>query len=228
MKHTREVVAPRNSGSLPIVIRNDEKLYEGDLIYYFQVLFTRAQNLVHPYHNFRHMCHVLWLCYNACSFYRDAMNPGEMRDLLIAALFHDFDHSGMMGNDDLNIERAVRGLRMHLLSIDQPHLEQIISLIRATEYPYTVPQEKLDLGGKILRDADLSQALSVAWIQQVVFGLATEWDKKPLEVLKIQGPFLRTLSFHTVWAQQHFSQCEIAAKINEAEQLVALLETNAT
>jgi len=46
------------SGDLPQIIANDEKLYEGDLIYYFQVLFLKANNLYNPYHNFRHMSHV--------------------------------------------------------------------------------------------------------------------------------------------------------------------------
>jgi len=34
---------------------NEENLYEGNLIYYFQVLFFMAKNLYNPYHNFRHM-----------------------------------------------------------------------------------------------------------------------------------------------------------------------------
>lgn len=215
----------RNAGSLPGIIRNEEGLYEGDLVHYFQVLFHHAQNVAHPYHNFRHMCHVVWLCYQACLFYRDALSPRQMRNLLIAALFHDFDHSGQMGHDDLNIARAIRGLRKHALAADLPYLEEIAELIRTTEYPHMTPPEKLDLCGKILRDADVSQAMSVAWIQQVVFGLAAEWNKKPIEVLKVQEPFLQCLSFHTTWALQQFPKCEISAKIREAAELVELLES---
>lgn len=217
----------QSSGSLPTIIRNDAQVYQGDLVYYFQVLFNQAQNLTHPYHNFRHMCHVLWLCHTACLFYRDAMSPQEMRDLLIGALFHDFDHSGLMGDDYINIQRAVKGLHMHILTIDLPRFAHIaVDLIEATEYPYTISPEKLGLEGKILRDADMSQAFSVAWIQQVVFGLALEWKKKPIDVLKMQRPFLSNLSFHTVWAKQQFPQCEIAGKIDEAQQLIELLETS--
>lgn len=145
-------------GSLPEILRNDENLYLGNLVYYFGVVWRQAQNLQKPYHNFRHMFHVLYMCYQACVFYADELSPREMRNLLIAAMFHDFDHSGMMGNDDLNIERAIRGLRKHLLSEDQPESENIAGLIRATEYPYKVPSENLcGLLAPILRDADMSR-----------------------------------------------------------------------
>ena len=39
------------SGDLPKIIGNEENLYEGNLIYYFRVLFFRANNLYNPYHN---------------------------------------------------------------------------------------------------------------------------------------------------------------------------------
>jgi hypothetical protein len=67
--------------------------------------------------------------------------------------------------------------------------------------------------------------LSPAWIQQVVFGLAQEWEVSPLEVLKGQGSFLAGLSFCTCWARQLFPQELIHAKIEEVEQLRRLLET---
>lgn len=60
---------PRSAGvvgDLPQIIANEERLYEGDLVVYFRVLFFKADNLNHPYHNFRHMMHVLWLCHLAC------------------------------------------------------------------------------------------------------------------------------------------------------------------
>ncbi len=224
----KDGTVPQSPGSLPSIIRNDDKLYEGDLIPYYQVLFNYAQNLHHPYHNFRHMFHVLWLCYQACLFYRTSLSPRKMRDLLVAALFHDFNHSGMMGNDDLNIIRAIRELRQYVVSIDVPYLDDISGLIRATEYPYVVPVEKLDIRGKILRDADVSQALSVAWLQQVVFGLAKEWNRRPLEVLKMQESFLKGLTFHTEWALRQFPEYEIQAKIKEAQELFELLEIGAT
>lgn len=213
-------------GSLPAIIRNDAGLYEDNLVYYFQVVFNRAQNLIHPYHNFRHMTHITWLCHNAVEFYlgNTRVSRRGWRELLIAGLFHDFDHSGMMGHDDLNIERALRGLRTHILPQDAPYIVLIEHMIKGTQFPYVIPSQDLTLGGLILRDADMSQALSVAWIQQVVFGLAGEWGKTPKEILKMQEPFLKSLKFNTDWARHQFPKADVLAKIQEARDLLELLE----
>src|SRR5204862_7878525 len=44
MSHSEMEIA----GDLPKIIGNEENLYEGNLIYYFQVLFFRANNLYNP------------------------------------------------------------------------------------------------------------------------------------------------------------------------------------
>jgi hypothetical protein len=209
--------------TIDALLRNDEKLYEGDLVHYFRVIFNFAQNLNNPYHNFRHLFHMLWLCYNACQSYADILSPREMRNLLIAALFHDFDHSGKQGNDDLNIEIAIRGLKKHLHPDDKDYFEAICDIIRPTQYPYTSASETLPLLAQILRDADASQAFSTAWIQQVVFGLAKEWGMSPRQVLEMQGPFLSSLSFSTSWARNMFDSKVITEKIAEAKALAELL-----
>lgn len=147
-----------------------------------------------------------------------------MRNLLIASLFHDFDHSGKLGDDDLNILKAVRGLRKHIDSDDKESLPSITKLIEATEYPYKVKSRQLDLSAQIIRDADLSQAFSVAWIQQTIFGLAAESNKKPIEVLKLQGPFMEKVEFQTEWAKKTFPKQDIARKIQETTELLELLE----
>lgn len=210
-------------GDIPKIIGNDDKLYDGDLIHYFRMVFNHARNLRYPYHNFRHMMHVLWLCHNACIYYKALLTPREMRNLLIAALFHDFDHSGLMGDDDINIMRALRALEKHLLPEDRPYLEDISMLIKATEYPYKVSTGTLGLMAQIIRDADVSQALSVAWVQQVIFGLAGEWGKKPIEILKMQGPFMTGLKFWTKWGQEMFPQNVIDDKITEAWAFLEIL-----
>ena len=211
-------------GSIPEIVHNKAKLYQGGLAYYFRVVFHEAKNCAYPYHNFRHMFHVLWLCYSACEYYQDKLTPRKMRNLLIAVLFHDFDHSGMMGEDDLNIERAVRALRRYIADEDKDEFEDIAEMIRATEYPFHTPSEGLPLCSQIIRDADLSQALSSAWIQQVIFGLAAEWRIKPIEVLRRQADFLRSINFCTQWARELFPQSELDEQIAESEALLRLLE----
>lgn len=204
--------------------------YEGDLILYFRVLFFKASNLNNPYHNFRHSLRVLWLCYNACRYYHNELTPRQMRILLVAALFHDFDHPGHAhpGEEDpdrINIEIAIAGLRRYIAPDDRALLPEIEAVIEATHYPYKIGGNELDLLGKIIRDADLAQALSPVWIQQIVIGLAQEWEMKPLEVLRAQASFLAALPFNTRWARELFPQQLIDAKIDEAAKLLQLLET---
>lgn len=208
------------------VIGNEDGIYDGDLIHYFGEIFFTAQNLWHPYHNFRHMFHVLWTCYKACTYYaaKGMLNRRDVRTILVAAIVHDVNHSGLTGDDDLNIERSVRWLGKHYDPCDASHLETIGGLVRLTEFPHQVDSSKLSLGAQILRDADLSQALSVAWLQQVVFGLAREWGKRPYEVLAMQKVFLSPLKFSTEWAQQEFPQEAIDEKVKEAEGLRAKLD----
>jgi 3'5'-cyclic nucleotide phosphodiesterase len=216
------------TGDIPTIVSNDRGLYEGDLGGYFRALFFRATNLDRPYHNLRHMLHVTWLCYQAAEYYRDRLTPRQIRNLLIAALFHDFDHSGHPhpGADDpdgINIRIAIAGLRRCIAPEDRPFLPAIEALIQATHYPYTVSGDKLDLPEQIIRDADVAQALSPVWIQQIVIGLARERRIGPLDVLKMQPEFLAAISFNTDWARERFPPRVVAAKIAEAKRLLALL-----
>lgn len=211
-------------GEIPEFVLNEEGLYEGDLCYYFQIVFLNAKNLGNPYHNLRHMLHVAYLCYRAaCLFYGDQLTPLVKRAILIAALFHDFDHTGTTDNDARNIERALRGLARYILEEDRPLLPMIGIFIRHTEYPHMIATEKLELPVQILRDADLAQVFSEAWLQQIIIGLAAEQGKPPLAVLAAQEEFLKNLRFHTAWAQNEFPKEIIDAKIEEAKTLLSIL-----
>lgn len=213
----------RTRGDVPAIVMNAMGLYEGDLVHYFRAVFNNARNLMHPYHNFRHLLHVMYLCHDACLFYSEQWTPRQMRNLLIAALFHDFDHTGKSGDDDVNISFAIHSLAEHIADEDREHLDEIVEIIKATRYPYKVPSGELPLQMQVIRDADLSQSLSVAWIQQIAFGLAEEWGISPLEVLKKQESFHRSLVFHTKWAQDKFPSEVVEEKISEVRDLLNLL-----
>ena len=210
-------------GDIPEIVLNKEDLYEGDLRYYFKIVCTEAKNLWSPYHNPRHMLHVFFLYYQACIFYQGTMTRREMREGLIAALLHDFDHTGRTHNDRRNIVRALQGLHRYILESDRRSLAKIEEWIECTEYPHIIPSADLDLGAQILRDADLAQGLSDAWIQQVIYGLAAEQKREPIEVLAAQTDFLKNLRFQTEWARSMFPRSDINAKIKEARELLAIL-----
>ena len=111
------------------------------------------------------------------------------------------------------------------MPIDRPCLPEIEALIEATHYPYNITSDALDLLANIIRDADLAQALSPVWIQQVVIGLAEEQGVKPYDVLRAQVPFLTALQFNTGWARQLFPPEFVQAKIKEAKRLLRLLQS---
>ncbi len=209
--------------TISVVILNSEGLYEGDLRHYLNISFNHARNLRSPYHNFRHVFHVLGSCYAACRFYSDVLTPNEMRNLLIAAMFHDFDHPGRTGNDDLNVVVAIRALRKHITKEDLVHFEEISELMRTTEFPHRVTTIPLNLQENILRDADASQVLSPDWVQQVILGLSAERSMSPMNVLKMQEGFLSNLVFGTEWARQTFSEEMIASRIKESRELIEIL-----
>jgi len=209
--------------NLPEIIKNIDNLYEGDLKYYFQVVLTSAKNLKNPYHNFRHMFHVTWLCYDACVFYRDVISPKEMRRLLIAAMFHDFDHPGRSGNDDLNIEISIRGLRKYIHQDDIDELPNIEHLIRTTQFPHIFKAEQLSMLGAILRDADLSQGLSPVWVQEIIFGLSSEMCIDPVDVFKMQAGFFSNLKFLTEWGRLRFPESMINEKIKESKDYLDII-----
>jgi hypothetical protein len=213
-------------GIIPAIILNTAGLYSGNLAYYFRVLFKKARNVSNPYHNFRHMFYVFCCCFEACEFYNggpEKLKSRQVRNLLIAAMFHDFDHSGRPGHDDLEIERAIRGLRQHILDEDRAELDEIELLIRNTKFPYDVSSYELDLSSQILRDADLSQALGGVWMQQVLFGLGEEMNVTPMQMLETQTGFLRKLSFSTAWAQAKFPEEVVDGKVREVHGLLEIL-----
>lgn len=214
-------------GDLNAIIRNDAGLYEGDLRYYFKILFNNASNTFNPYHNFRHITHFLWLCFDAINFYLEdglTKTKKEIRELLIAAMFHDFDHTGVAGPDVINIERAVSALRRYCHPDDRSSIDIMEFFIRLSEYPHKIPSEEIDIFAQIMRDADMAQSLSLAWIQQVIFGLAAEKGVAPIEMLKSQDSFLCNLKFTTEWAKQRFPDEVLEMKIREVRELIELLE----
>ncbi len=218
------VAIPNPQATIASIVKNEDRIFPGDLAHYFRVVMGHARNLENPYHNFRHMFHVLWQCHQGCLYHRAQMLPREIREVHVAAIFHDFDHSGRTGHDDLEIERALRGLRKHLEGNDEMSLLSIERMIRATEFPYKVTGELLSLGAQILRDADISQSLNSVWIQQIIFGLGEEMGKSPREMLVMQGGFMRNIRFLTAWGQEAFPQAAIDAKIAEAQELLAILD----
>ncbi len=204
------------------IIKNTEGLYTGTLVYYSNILLTKAGNHLNPYHNIRHMLHILWECYDGAKYHE--LDQRIFRNLLIAAVFHDFNHSGKIEKkDNLEIERAIEALRKFILPDDKPYLEEIISYIRATEFPHVIQNDEQHIPMCILRDADMSQTFSPAWLQQIIFGLSREMNIEPIELLEQQSSFLQNIKFSSDWGKQKFTKM-IPERISEAAEYVNLFK----
>ncbi len=207
--------------SIVDIVKNANGRYTGDLVHYYKLVMN-APNADAPYHNVRHMLHVLWEAYDGGVHM--GLSKDELRVLLIAAIMHDYNHVGQKGDDSVNIERSIRALHMNALEEDRALIFDIENIIRATQYPYVENDpQKLTLSQRILRDADQSQTFSLVWVQSIVYGLSKELDITPRKMLEFQIPFLQKLSFFTLWGENKFST-KISARIAEVKEMIELLE----
>jgi hypothetical protein len=201
------------------IINNDEGLYRGNLRRYFKIIFL-SPSANNPYHNFRHTMYVLCLTYEGGKY--AGINKDEMRALLIAALFHDFRHSGHMGNDKQEINRAIEWLRKYILPIDKHIKTDVEDMIRATEWPHRT-DIVLTESMKILRDADLSMDLDDVWQQQIIFGLSQEMGISPIHQLRNQLDYLSNQTFQSDWGRKKFAS-KVPESLAEVKEFLEILD----
>ena len=130
-----------------------------------------------PYHNINHLLHSFKESYILGKV--ENLDPKSLRNLMAAALLHDINHSGGFLTDDHgNIEIAKKGVDELFSSSpllqSEFDVDEIKSIIDATEYPYVIESLKLTHLQKIMRDVDLSQMFEPNWVHQIIFGLGSE------------------------------------------------------
>lgn len=200
------------------IINNSENLYEGDLRYYYKLVFY-SPNANNPYHNFRHMIHVLCSVYEAAKFC--SFKPKQFRALLLAGLVHDYGHSGRMINDHQEILKTIKSVKEFILDEDKYFLPEIEEWLRATEFPYS--SEPISEGAGILRDADASQSFGDTWLQQTVFGLAQELNIPAITCLEKEIEYLQNLKFYSNWGKEVLFP-KVSRKVFEVRELLNLLQ----
>lgn len=208
------------------IIENKNNAYEGNLRHYFG-LAMRDLSANKPYHGFRHTCSVTRICYRACRYYvgLGQMTRRRARNLLIAALLHDYGQPRFIRDDYLNIESAIIALRQNILEEDVLHLDDIIAIIEATLYPHKDYGVDLTLEQAIIRDADIGQTFGDDWISDILIGLGKELGKTPYEMLEMQEDFLRKIRFYSTFGAEYYGgQPAIEAKIKEVRSLIEALE----
>lgn len=202
--------------------RNGEYNYKGNLMHYAKVIFY-APNIANHYHGLRHMYHVMWDAYRAAIAM--GLDPLTIRLMLIASLFHDYNHPGKAGNDADNLKLAIKGLRTHIHPSDEEHIDTIILFMMATEYPHKNLDphgHEFTLPALLVRDADISYTLGAVWIS-TVSGLAWELSMSALELIKLQETFLKEhLHFSTEWGKSTYDELRVQ-RIEEVQSLIRCL-----
>lgn len=130
-----------------------------------------------PYHGYQHLLTVTLNCWEGAQYL--GLDSAQAKDLVIAALFHDFGHLQQRTvQDSANIEAAVVGVRKHfpvcLTSLTEEETERVIGLIRATEFPHA---EATSLSAGIIQDADMMQTLEPDG-QRFLSGLSAERGRR--------------------------------------------------
>ena len=165
--------------------------------------YISENNLVeNDYHNTEHMMNVFNNSMLLFNHYEKeyGLEPYHKLVLGLAALFHDFNHSGGKLVDKENIKLALVALQEFLNEIGKLDLyDDIENIIIATEFPHL--DMELDILQKIIRDADTMGGIIEGW-QSVVSNLASEYNKTLVEFIPSQIKFLDVVKFNTDYCNQ--------------------------
>lgn len=184
-------------------------------------IIDNSLSLHAPYHNLNHnmtITHYAIYCAE-----HENLNEEQKKELLIAAIFHDYNHSGGEASDNINIIHAKAGVIRFLntYNIGDINKQNIFDIIDATEFPYKIDESKLNIQQKIIRDCDMLQLCEPVRLQFNYLGLAKEMGISFKQVLENQKKFYAVLKFRTKFAQAFYLQCEKDI-LNELEYLESI------
>jgi hypothetical protein len=172
-----------------------------------------------PYHNLNHLLTVTKQTYYALD-YMTMLDDDKVEPLLLAALFHDYNHSMGEKKDNFNIEDAKLGLKtfVDIEKIDFD-LEFMYSILDATQYPYVIEGKDLNIYQSIIRDADLFQVFEYDWVKQCIVGLSSEMNTSINDLIVGQRKFLESIKFLTSYGKHigvyGYNKCLVELEILE-------------
>jgi len=173
-----------------------------------------------PYHNFDHALDVMYYAYKAFKY--SSLHFNSRMPMLIAALFHDCNHSGgffRIGFDNCNTENARFALSQYMQTLDSFFNGQFFDadrkkarkriadcaiaaeFIDALTYPHKPISVNTSPAVLCLRDADLFQVCSTLFSS--VVGIKNEsfkhmsWE----EFFQKEIEFLQQIEFKSAWGK---------------------------
>lgn len=200
----------------------------------FRYVLGNNQAQMAPYHNTWHlMCMVKYVDWIMRSE-KDAgyaWQEDELDELavLLAAMFHDVNHTMGRETDDVNVANSKRAFSEFLNIVDEDDIREewlktrVHKLIDATQFPYVIPVSELSYDQKIMRDADFMQAYEDAWFYHIIIGIGTELKKPVLSELKRNILFHKDVTMNTA-AGKMFREAALPVLVSEFEGYIKLLE----
>jgi HD superfamily phosphodiesterase len=188
---------------------------------YLKIIITKNNGNYNDYHNIYHIITVVKNTYLIAI--DEKISDTDIRLLLIAAMFHDFDHSGGKIKDDAeNIKSAIDAFYKYTKESDINN-DFVVNIIKCTQFPYK-EDEILTKYQKIIRDADMLQWVEDNFIQQILLGLSKEYGGIiSVNSLENQIKFMKNTKFFTNFARQK-SKNNIYSKIRDCEFLIGVLK----
>lgn len=151
-----------------------------------------------PYHNNQHLLTVANNTYDAGLHYN--LSTGELTELYVAALFHDYNHSLGVHDDAVNIPLAIEGFMVYCQTqTNNFTMEQkleVLKLIMATNYPHMF--NTTNLKKQIIMDSDILQTLEPDSIN-FINGL---YEETGLVVTPLSNIAFITSNIITQWAEK--------------------------
>lgn len=162
----------------------------------FKYVLENNKGFDNPYHNNQHLLNVFNNVMNMASYYELPKN--DKLELGLAALFHDFNHSGGKLKDDENIEIAIKGLKD--FSEAQNDIDSIIDLISYTEFPHK--EKPTTIQQQILVDSDLIGIFQLDdWFNGIIIALSKEYGNTIDKQIDDQIKFMESLELNTEYGK---------------------------
>lgn len=173
-----------------------------------------------PYHGIDHLYMVFEQCMKI--YHTDVklrMKVTHLAELYIAALFHDYNHSGGKLSDSENIENAINGVIEFLNSVENNlDVEVIKFLIKSTQYPAIIESSQLTPEAMIIQDADMCYLFENISIVKLYTGLRNEFNQDLETFYKNQEDFLKSVKFNTDYAIERWPRI-LDRRLEELEML---------
>lgn len=183
------------------LIKDD--LYENLLKYLIN--YNNSNNA--PYHNFNHLITVTKHLLNAINYYKSITNMDYIeneKELIVAGLTHDANHSMGKEKDSVNIKYANDFLYEFLKLNNKLSMFDICSdFIAATQFPYVIEDKFLSFNQKLIRDCDILQCVEDNWFQVCNFGLAKELGISHIDMISNNIKFYENINFRTDYGKKY-------------------------